>query len=52
MWNDSVYGKPFKIISKVFFGGTFAHDYIVNSKIKEEYKEEHLGAIKSFEKLV
>ena len=52
MWNDPIYGKPFKIISKIFFGGTFPHDYIINSKIKEEYKDKHLEAIKNFEKLV
>ena len=36
MWNDCTYGKAFRIVSKIFFGGTFAYDYIFNSKIKEE----------------
>ena len=38
MWRDVKFGTAFRILSKIFFGGSFAYDYIANSKIRNEYK--------------
>jgi len=44
-WDDKKYGRAFNKITRTYFNKSYAVSYVVNSKIRKEYKPFYMEAI-------